>query len=139
MTIPGDVLVCVGGFAVDVEVESAIRVVDDCNIQHGNFATLLDLFSPLDVWVNGVEIIVEWLNVLVVYCNNCVVGFPIPEEDELTGTDGIVTSWVVGKGCSLEVLHIDVRQWAAGGLTHAKPFELFVELAIPSEVGKIEV
>ena len=59
VAIPGDVLVCVGGFAIDVEVESAIRVVDDGDIQHGNFATLLNLFRPLDVWVNGVEEIVE--------------------------------------------------------------------------------
>ena len=108
VAVPRDVLISVSGFAIDVEVESAIRVADDSYIQHGNFATLLDFFSPLDVWVNGVEIVVEWFNVLVVNGNKCVVGLPQPEEDELTGTDGAVASWVVGKGCSLKILHVDV-------------------------------
>ena len=59
VAIPRDVLVGVGGFAIDVKIESAIRVVDDMHIQHGNFATLLDFFGPLDVWVNGVEVVME--------------------------------------------------------------------------------
>ena len=108
VTVPRDVLICVSGFAIDVKVESPIRVVDDGNIQHGNFATLLNFFCPLHVWVNGVEVIVEWVNVVVVDCNKCVVGFPVPEEYELTGTDGIVASWVVGEGCSLEIFHKNV-------------------------------
>ena len=124
MTIPRDVLVCVGGFAVDVESESAIRVVDDCHIQHGNFATLLDFFRPLDVWVNGVKVVVKWLNVVVLHCNKCVVGLPVPEEDELTGTNGVVACWVVGKGRGLKVLHKEVGQWATGGLTHTKTLYL---------------
>ena len=80
MTVPGDVLVGVGGLAVDVEVECAIRVVDDGDIQHGNFASLLNFFRPLDVWVNGVKVVVKWLYVVVVDCNKCVVGLPVPEE-----------------------------------------------------------
>ena len=139
VAVKRNVLVGVCGLAVDIEIESAIRVVDDGYIQHGNFATLLDFFGPLDVWVNGVEIIVEWLNVLVVDCNKCVIGLPVPEENKLTGTDGIVASWVVGKGCSLEVLHVNVRQWATGGFTHTKTLELLVKVTIPSKVGKIEI
>ena len=108
VAIPRDVLVGVCGFTIDVKIECAIRVVDDGDIQHGNFATLLNFFCPLDVWVNGVKVVVEWLDVLVVYGNECVVGFPKPEENKLTGTDGNVASWVVGKGCSLEILHVDV-------------------------------
>ena len=76
MAVPRDVLVGVSGFAVDIKVESGIRVVDDSNIQHGNFATLLDLFSPLDVWVNGVEVVVEWLDVVVANGSESIVGFP---------------------------------------------------------------
>ena len=96
MAVPRDVLVCVGGFAVDVEVEGAIRIVDDSHIQHGNFAFLLDFFCPLDVWVNGIEVVVEWLYVVVVDCNECVVGLPVPEEYEITGIDGTIASGVVG-------------------------------------------
>ena len=139
MAIPRDVLICVSGFAVDVEIECAIRVVDDSDIQHGNFATLLDFFGPLDVWVNGVEVFVEWLNVVVVYCNECVVGLPVPEEYELTGTDGIIASWVIGQGRSLKVFHENVRQWTTGGLAHTKTLELFVIFAIPSKVGKVKI
>ena len=108
MAVPGDVLVGVGGFAVDIEVEGAIRVADNGDVQHGDFTVLLNFLCPLDVRMNGVQVVVEWFNVLVVYCDKCVIGLPQPKEDQLTGTDGTVASWVVGKGCSLEILHVDV-------------------------------
>ena len=121
------------------ECHQGCGLVDDGNIQHGNFASLLDLFCPLDVWVNGVEVIVEWLNVVVVHSDKCVVGFPVPEENELTGTDGIVASGIVGKGCSLKLLHINVRERTAGGFAHAKTLHLFVKGSPPSEIGQVEI
>ena len=65
MAVEWDILISVGGFAVDVEAEGAIRIVYDQNIQHGDAAVLLNLDGPLDVWVNGVEVIVEWMDVVV--------------------------------------------------------------------------
>ena len=96
MAVEGNVLVGVRGFAVDIKAESAVRVADDGDIKHGNPAVLLSLFSPLDVWVNGNEVIVEWLDVVIVNGDESIVGFPEPEEDDLIGMDGVVTSMVIG-------------------------------------------
>ena len=71
-----NVLVCVCGLAVDIKAECAVRIVNDCDIQHGNPAVLLNFPCPFDVWVHGVDVIVEWLYVVIVDGYECVVGFP---------------------------------------------------------------
>ena len=135
MTVKCNVLVGVCGLAIDVEVERAVRIANDGDIKHSNSSVLLNFFGPLYARVNGIEVIVEWLNVVVVNGGDGVVGFPEPEEDGLTGTDGVVASGILGKGFSLKVFHIDVRQWAAGGFAHAKSLELPIVVASPSKVG----
>ena len=55
--------------------------MDDGDIKHGNFAIAFDFFCPLDVWVNAVEIVVEWLNVVIVNGDKGIVDFPVPEEN----------------------------------------------------------
>ena len=122
MAVKGNILVGMGGFAVT-----------------SSMAILLDLFRQLDVRVNGIEVVVEWLDVAVVYGNENVVGFPQPEENDIAGTGGIVASGILGKGFSLKILHEDVRERAAGGFAHAKSLELPIEIAPPSEVGQVEI
>ena len=70
-----DVLVGVCGLAIDVEVERAVRIANDGDIKHSNSSILLNFFGPLYVGVNGIEVIVEWLNVVVVNGGDGVVGF----------------------------------------------------------------
>ena len=94
MAVEVNILVCVCGLAIDVKIECAVGVVDDGDVQHGDATILLDLFGPLDVGMNGVEIVVQWLDVVVVYGDESVVGFSQPEENDVTGRDGIVTSGV---------------------------------------------
>ena len=50
-----------------------------------------------------------------------------------------VVKRAVGKDSCLKVFHVDVRQWAWGRFAHAKSFLLFEVLAIPPEVGEVEV
>ena len=139
MAVEVNILVCVCGLAIDVKIECAVGVVDDGDVQHGDAAILLDLFGPLDVGMNGVEIVVQWLDVVVVYGDESVVGFSQPEENDVTGRDGIVTSGVLGKGFSLKIFHIYVGKRAAGGFAHPKSLELPIEVAPPSEIGQVEV
>ena len=113
--------------------------MDDGYVKHSNPSVFFDFFCPVDVRVDGVEIVVEALDVVVVDGNDGVVGFSEPEKDNLTGRDGIVTSRVIGKSRLLKVFHKNVGQWAAGGFAHAKSLELLVEVAPPLEVGKVEI
>ena len=78
VAVPWNVLVCVRGFAIDVEVKSAVGIVDDGDIKHSNSAVFFDFLGPLDVRVNGVEVIVKWLNVVVVNIDESIVGLPNP-------------------------------------------------------------
>ena len=81
----------------------------------------------------------KWLYVVVANGGDCVVGFSVPEQNHVTGIGVVVASKVVGKGSSLKILHIDVRQWTSGRLTYAKSLELLVEVAPLPEVGQMEV
>ena len=69
VAVEWDVLVCVGGLAVDVKVEGAVGIADDCDVKHGYATVLLDFFGPFDVRVDGVEIVVQGFDVIVVYGN----------------------------------------------------------------------
>ena len=109
VAVEWNVLVGVRGFAVDVKVEGAVGVVDDGDIKHGYATIFFDFLSPLDVRVNGVEVIVEWLNVVVVNGDKCVVGFSKPKKDEIAGTGGIVASRVIGEDSSFKIFHVDIR------------------------------
>ena len=80
-----NVLVGMGWFAIDIKVESTVRIVNDIDIKHGNPAIFFDFFCPFYVWVNAVEIVVEGLDVVVVNGCESVVGFPEPREDHITG------------------------------------------------------
>ena len=100
-----DVLVGVSGFPVDIKIKGAVRTADDGDVKHGDPIVFLNFFCPLNVRMYGVKVVVG---------GDSVVGFSVPEQNDLTGTDVVVASRVVGKGCSLEVLHVDVGQWAAG-------------------------
>ena len=72
---------------------------------------------------------------VIVNGDQSIVGFPIPEENELPGTNGWVAGGVVGKGSGLKVFHVNVRERAAGGLAHAKTLELFVVSTFPPKIG----
>ena len=135
VTIKGDVLVGVGRFAINVKIETTIVIVNDGDIKHGNLAIFLDFFRPFDVRVDGIEVVVQGLDVVVVDGDNSIVGFPKPKQDDITGTDVVIASGVVGKGSLLKSLHINVGKWAAGGFAHAKTFELFVKIAPPTKIG----
>ena len=139
VAVEWDVLVGVSGFAIDVEIERSVRIANDGDIKHGYPAVCFDLFRPFDVRMDGVEVVVEGLYVVVVDGDKCVVCFPQPEKDELTGIDVGITSGEVGQGRLLKVFHVDIRQWAAGGFAHAESFELLVKGILPPEVGQIEI
>ena len=49
-----NVLVCVGGFPVNVKAEGAIIVSNDGDVEHGDFAVLLDFPRPFDVRMDGI-------------------------------------------------------------------------------------
>ena len=51
MAVKGDVLICVRGFAIDIEVEGSVRIAYDGDIKHRNASILLDLFGPFNVGV----------------------------------------------------------------------------------------
>ena len=108
MAVKWDVLVGVCGFAVDIKTKRGIRIVNDKDIQHGDPAILLSFDGPFDVGMDGVEVVVEWVDVIFVHCDQCVVGLPQPEENDVTGTDGTVPSGVVGEGSLLEIFHENV-------------------------------
>ena len=74
-----DILVGVCRFSVDVEIERSIRVVNYINVQHRDFPVLLDFFRLLDILVNGVEVVMQWLDVVVANGGDGVVGFSEPE------------------------------------------------------------
>ena len=69
---------------------------------------ILPSWSAFVRWMNGIEVVVHRLYVVVVDCNKCIVGLPVPEEDKFAGTDGIVASGVVGKGRLFKLFHVDV-------------------------------
>ena len=75
------------GFAVDIEIERAVRVMNDVDVKHRNPAVLFDFYCPFYVWVYGVDVGVKWANVVVVDGCDGVVGFPVPEEYDVTGRD----------------------------------------------------
>ena len=60
-----DELVGVGGLAVDVKVECAVRIADDSDVKHGNPASLLDLLlvfstpssSPLSLYLISLSLL----------------------------------------------------------------------------------
>ena len=58
MTIEWYVLVCVCGLAIDVKTERSVLVADDGYIKHCYSFFFFDFFCPLDVWMNGIEIVV---------------------------------------------------------------------------------
>ena len=70
-----DVLVCVRRFPVDVKVEGSVGIPDDCDVKHGDSSVFLHFFRPLNVRVDGVEVVMEALNVVVVDGHKRVVGF----------------------------------------------------------------
>ena len=57
----------------------------------------------------GIEVVVEWLNVVFVNGGEGVVGFSEPKQDGLAGTGGVVSRGLVGKDSLLEIFHKDVR------------------------------
>ena len=79
----------------------------------------------------------ESLDVVVVYAGDGVVRFAKPEKDQILGFDGGIASWKVGDGVGLIVLHEDVAERTTSRLSHAQSCELSVEVATPTEVGKL--
>ena len=63
------VLVCVCRFAIDVEVERPILVADDSPIQHRYPPLLLHFLGPLNVWMDGVEVVMKRLDMII--ANGC--------------------------------------------------------------------
>ena len=48
MAVKRYVLVGVGGFAVDIKMESAVEIMDDSDVEHCYPSILLDLFCPFE-------------------------------------------------------------------------------------------
>ena len=134
-----NVLVCVRRFPVNVKVEGTVGFLDDGDIKHGNASVFLHFFRPPDVRVDGVEMVVQALDVVVVDGHERIVGFSEPEENDFTGVDVVVTSGIAGKGCCLKIFHVNVRERAAGGFSHAEPFDLLEKAFAPSEVGNMYI
>ena len=63
MAVEWDELVGVGWLAVDIEVKCAVWILNDFHVEHSDMTILLDFLGPLDVWVNGVEVVVKGLYV----------------------------------------------------------------------------
>ena len=80
VAVEWNILVCVGGFAIDIKAKRTVGIVDYRDIQHSNLAVLLNFDCPFDVRVDGVEVVVQRMDVVVVNGNECVVGFSQPEE-----------------------------------------------------------
>ena len=53
------------GYPVDIKIKSSIWIVDDKDIKHGNPSVGLNLFCPFDVRMYGVELVMQWLYVVV--------------------------------------------------------------------------
>ena len=83
------------GLSVDVEVEGTVGVADDGDIKQSDPIVLLNLFGPLYDGMDGVEVVVEWLDVVVANGGDSVVGFSIPEQNDITGIGVVVASRVV--------------------------------------------
>ena len=66
-----------GGLAVDIKAKGVVSVAYDCHVQHGNATVVFNLLSPLDVWVNGIEIVVEWLSSLLLSPFSLFFTFPL--------------------------------------------------------------
>ena len=109
MTVKWDILVSMGGLAIDVKVESSVRIANDLYVKHGDTAVLFDFFCPFYAGVDGVEVCVEGVYVVVADGSDCVIGLPVPEENDVTGTDVVVTCGVFGIDMSLKIFHVDVR------------------------------
>ena len=58
VTVEWNILISVGGLAVDVEVEGVVGVADDCDVKHGNPAVLFHFFGPFYVGMDGIEVVV---------------------------------------------------------------------------------
>ena len=66
VAVEWNILVCVSGFAIDIKAKGTVGIVDYCNIQHSNLAVLLNFDCPFNVRVDGVEVVVQWMDVGVV-------------------------------------------------------------------------
>ena len=109
MAVKWNVLVGMCGFAVYVEVERAIWVVNDCDIEHSYSSFLFDFPSPLNIGMDRIKVGVKGVNMIIVDNDQSVIGFSEPLENDVTGRDGIVTSRIISKGFGLKILHVNVR------------------------------
>ena len=83
VAVERDVLVCMSGFAIDVEVEGTIAIPNDGNVEHGDTTLYLFFHRPLDAGMYGIEVCEERLYVVVVDGSESIVGLPQPEHDDI--------------------------------------------------------
>ena len=52
MAVEWNLLVCVCGLAIDIEIEITIGIVDDSHFEHGDAAVFFNFFGPFNVRVD---------------------------------------------------------------------------------------
>ena len=115
-----DVLARVGGFSVHLEIEVAVLLADDGDVEHVEPPLLLNFHRPLDVRVDAVEVCVEGLYVGLVYGCERVVGFPEPALDGVRCCGAWVLAVVVGDSPLFIAFHVCIRQWPAARPTYGE-------------------
>ena len=83
-----DILICVCGFAVDVEGESAIRFPLDVDVKHMDVAVDFLLLRPSDIRMHVVDMCEELVGVFLVDGYQRIVCLAQPEEDGVTMREG---------------------------------------------------
>ena len=142
--VPGDVLVSVGGLPVDVELKGAAGLTQDGEVQHVDPVVFLTFGSPLDVWVDGVDVGKERGNMIAMYGRHRVVCLTIPKEDDAWDGGGqgvgggVMEVAVCGEGAYLKLRHVCVGEGGRCGASHSAALRDGIKHFSPSEVGETQ-
>jgi hypothetical protein len=66
VTVPWDILVCVGWFTVDIELHAAVGMTVDDKVKHGDLATVFFFSGPFDGGGLGIEVVEKEVNMVAV-------------------------------------------------------------------------
>ena len=81
--------------------------MNDGDVKHSYSAISFNFLGPFDIGVDGFEVVVQGLDVVVVDGKKGIVGFSQPKQDDISRADGVVPSGIVGEGFLLEIF----REW----------------------------
>ena len=80
-----DILISMCRFSVDVELEMAVLLFLDEDVEHRNPAFIFPFHRPLDAGVERVEKVEEGVDVVVPDRSYCVVRLAEPKQDDILG------------------------------------------------------